>query len=291
MNDKMILGLDIGGSHITAGMVNLTQGFINNETVVRDRLDALACAETIVNQMKDIILPFVRQDEFQHAIALAFPGPFDYENSIPLLKDQGKFRSIYKMDLSALLAEALQIDAKSIRFFNDAASFLQGEIFCGVGKECSRAIGLTLGTGLGSSKYFGKYAEDAALWKAPFMDGIGEDYLSTKWFTTCYKNKTGKEVLGVKELAELGSTEPIVQDIFNEFGKNLALFLAEFVHKDQPELIILGGSMTKAIHFFYPVLSTELSRLKISVPVKISVLGELSALIGAASLFSSINVK
>ena len=46
-----------------------------------------------------------------------------------------------------------------------------------------------------------------------------------------YKSLTGKEINGVKELAELASKDKAIRDLFTEFGDNAAFFLAPWLKK------------------------------------------------------------
>lgn len=44
---------------------------------------------------------------------------------------QGKFRSIYEVNIKEELAYRLEINKNQIHFINDAAAFLEGEVFGG----------------------------------------------------------------------------------------------------------------------------------------------------------------
>jgi glucokinase len=50
-------------------------------------------------------------------------------------------------------------------------------------------MGLTLGSGLGSSLKKGCKISDAGLWSSPFKEGIAEDYLGTGWFVQWVKKE------------------------------------------------------------------------------------------------------
>src|SRR5690606_10910560 len=84
-------------------------------------------------------------------VGIGMPGPMDYETGTCFIKGQDKYESLYKHNIKTLLADALKISSDGIRIINDAACFLQGEAFGGAAKGYSSAVGLTLGTGLGSS--------------------------------------------------------------------------------------------------------------------------------------------
>jgi glucokinase len=279
-----VLGIDIGGSHMTAALVNLetrslVQGTLQREAVnSNDTADnILACWCKVIDQVFD------GAKVAEKHIGIAMPGPFDYQNGISLIQDQEKFRSLYQLDLKQELAARLHIKPSQIRFLNDAAGFLQGEVFGGAARGGKRVIGLTLGTGLGSAFLENGIAEDAALWQSPFKGGIAEDYLSTRWFIHRYFQHTGTVITGVKELTALDRLSPDVYQIFNEFGKTLAEFLSPFILKRRADVVVLGGNIANAHPHFLPALMAKLLENKIDTTIKIAELKEVASLIGAAS--------
>ncbi|MDN3667853.1 ROK family protein [Echinicola jeungdonensis] len=282
MDEKKVIGVDIGGSHITAGVVNLATHSMEENTIVRKKVDSKGGKELILDAWTNCIREVQKKSDPNFQIGIAMPGPFDYAGGISWIIDQGKFKELYGVNVKSLLAKSLGISEGQIRFENDAACFLQGEVCCGVGIGVKKAIGLTLGTGLGSSRYSGGFAKDAALWSSPFRGKILEDYISTRWFTQNYKERTGKSIKGVKEIIEDNENQGVVKDLGREFGQSLAEFLEKIISKDHPEIILLGGNICKAAHIFLPFLEEKLNQKGISVPVKISELGEKAALMGAA---------
>jgi glucokinase len=183
-----------------------------------------------------------------------------------------------------LLAEKMKINAGNIFFMNDAAAFLKGELFAGAGIGYKRAIGLTLGTGLGTSSFDGYSAKDANLWCSLFGDGIAEDYLSTRWFINRYKELTGKKMEGVKEIAELYQRDLNAAALFNEFAATLSDFLQAFITSENPEVIVIGGNIMQSEDLFIPLVKQQLHLRKIDVPIVRAKLGEDAAILGAAAL-------
>ncbi|UCS93088.1 ROK family protein [Echinicola marina] len=283
MSSNKVIGIDIGGSHITAGMVNMKDYRLDESTVVRKAVHSQGDAMTIIQQWKDAISSVPGYDATDVKIGIAMPGPFNYPEGISFIKDQGKYQSLYELHVKEMLADALGIQVDQIHFENDAACFLQGEVASGAARSVKSAIGLTLGTGLGSSRYHGDFAQDAALWCSPFRGVIVEDYVSTRWFVKAYKERTGRSISEVRELTQNPENQGVAREIFREFGENLAEFLKIFIEKEQPEVIVIGGNITKAGELFIPVVQEELAKSNLSTPIRISELGESAALIGAAS--------
>jgi glucokinase len=279
-----VLGIDIGGSHITAALVNLETRTLVAGTLHREVLDSNDTADNILSCWCKVIKKVYEEAMVSEKyIGIAMPGPFDYENGISLIQDQDKFRSLYQLHLKQELAIRLHIQPDQVRFLNDAAGFLQGEVFCGAAREGKQVVGLTLGTGLGSAFFTNGLAEDAALWQSPFKDGIAEDYLSTRWFIHRYFQQTGKVIKGVKALTLLENQSPLTNQLFEEFGHNLADFLSPMVTARQADVVVLGGNISKAHPYFLPALNARLREKNAHTQVKIAELKEVASLIGAAS--------
>lgn len=290
MKNPIVLGVDIGGSHITAALVNLTTGTLIEGSRQRKHINSDAPAALILDSWCAVIKEcFKTVAVSEKVIGIAMPGPFDYETGVSLIKDQDKFRTLYKVNIKAELALRLAINPECIRFINDAAGFLQGEVFGGAAVGHEHAIGLTLGTGLGAAFCESGKAVDAALWNARFKDGIAEDYLSTRWFVKRYFELSGKRIEGVKELNLSACEEQPAQQVFAEFGQNLAQFIIELSKKRRADVIVLGGNISNAQLCFKPYLMQGLDEAGVHTEIKIALLKEDAALIGAASCWNTLN--
>lgn len=288
---SFVLGVDIGGSHITGALFNYRTTRLLTETHCRKEVDALGAADAIIRQWCDAI----RQSwqlggVLQSRIGIAVPGPFDYQNGICLIRQQDKYRSLYGLNIRQILAEELKITVDEIQFINDACGFLQGEVFAGSVKGLPDVFGITLGTGLGSAVYSGGQVVDADMWRMPYRSSIAEDYLSTRWFVKEYKLRTGKDISGVKELAELDSNN-IVDSIFTEFGKNLGCFIENACETHGATAIVIGGNIVNAHSKFLKTVQDHLDACCPGIKIFISQLGEKAVLAGAAAIFRESNIS
>jgi glucokinase len=286
MNNSTVVGVDIGGSHITAAQVNVMTSEVVESTRMRRSINSTQEVSAIIGEWCEVIrdacgLPINASKK----IGIAMPGPFDYQNGISFIKGQNKYDLLYGLNIKQLLAASLKLEVENIIFYNDAASFLRGEAYAGAGKSYSRLIGITLGTGLGTSVFYDNHAKDAELWNSPFKESIAEDYLSARWLLKRYAELTGESIPDVKQLASLCDTSNVARDIFNEFGENLGLFLNGFIEFENPEAVILGGNIAKALKLFKESLQASLKIEYQTIPILQAKLGEEAALIGASSLW------
>lgn len=278
------IGVDIGGSHISAAKVELKDREAGILDFVETDVDAFGSADDILKTWSELILK-VAGDSAEFRIGIAMPGPFDYPNGISLIKDQGKLLSLYGLSVRDLLAERLGILPKNISFTNDAEAFLSGESYAGAGRDFQNSIGITLGTGLGSAIKVYDVVKDAKLWTAPFRTGIAEDYLGTDWFIRFAKEQFGKEITGVKDLLRAGFDEKMADSIFEEFGKTLGEFLFPYIIRLHSEGVVLGGKVSLAADRFLSATHDYLAHQGYDVSIKVSPLGEKSALIGSVLTF------
>jgi len=281
---KFAIGADIGGTHITAALIDLHNKTIIPASVKRATVNAGGTADEIIRSWVECINA-ARQSNSIESICLAMPGPFDYEAGISLMREQAKYESLYQLNIKEKLAKELKVPVQAVFMENDAACFLQGEVYSGV--ACKYAdntvIGITLGTGLGSAVYKAGTSVNADMWQHPFRDGIAEDYLCTRWFVRRWKELTGQTVSGVKEIKQMPLSSTEAKVVFNEFAVTFAEFLLEFIAKESPDVIVIGGNIAKASDWFGPMLTSIIGAKHPSIRIEQAILGEEASLSGAVS--------
>jgi glucokinase len=288
MNENIVLGADIGGSHITASLVDIHNREIISSTVCRSEVNSDGSSGQIISEWSQVMRQCFGDREWRNKkIGIAMPGPVDYEIGYCYIKGQNKYESLYGANLKELLAEALDLEPGAIRMINDAAGFLAGEMFIGAGRGFSKVVGLTLGTGLGSALYDNGTTIDADLWHTPFRNGKAEDYISAPWLLAAAAKRTGTQFQNVRQVAEKAADDSRLLEIFDEFGYNLGNFLAEFTSKEKPELVVLGGNVAKAYPLFSNAIEKQLQAAGHTIPVRVAQIGEAAALVGAAALWEN----
>jgi glucokinase len=285
MDNSIVMGVDIGGSHITAALINLKTRSLIGDSMARESVNAQGTSEEIFSTWVRVIK--IARSKYLNSsekIGIAMPGPFDYEAGVSLMKNQNKYDAFYNLNIKSILAEKLDIEVRHLLFMNDAECYLRGEAFGGAAKGMDNVIGLTLGTGLGSARFYNGVSEDADLWNSSFLDGIAEDYLSARWFIKRFYELSGKEINEVKDLVEPNSSnDSIKEQIFGEFGQNLADFLREYIANEQPESVVIGGNISNSFDLFSKSLIKGLENLSFKTKIQKATLGEEAALMGAAS--------
>lgn len=283
MNNKIVVGCDIGGSHISTALVDLENKILIEDTFKRQTVNSHDEIAAIIDSWSSCIQSSIEKSNLEvTAIGIAVPGPFDYEKGISLMKNQNKYEALYEVNVKALLAKKIGFNTEDITFLNDAACFLQGEMFAGAGVIFKRAVGLTLGTGLGSALFLNGHAVDGDLWCAKFRESIAEDYLSGHWLKSTYIKRTGKQIESVKALCDIAETDAGAGATLREFGHTLAEFIFEHLLDKDPEGLILGGNIAKGHVHFLNHTQAKLKEKGVSLSIEIAQLGEMAAIYGAA---------
>ena len=132
MKKPLIIGVDIGGSHISCGTINLKT--LELGSISRVKLDSKMGKTKILTLWADAINEVVAQQDTRGVeinIGFAIPGPFDYKNGIALFdKDLDKYPHLYSVNVSDELPEYLNKGNYAFRFINDAVAFALGSVIC-----------------------------------------------------------------------------------------------------------------------------------------------------------------
>ena len=275
-HNRYALGVDIGGSHVCSAVVDLATGQLCGE-LHTDKVDAAAGARTIAGAWAANIRRTAAASGIGRirCAGFAFPGPFDYERGISLIRGVRKFERIYGLDVAATLYPLLrECGTEEFRYVNDAAAFALGECLGGVADGAERVVALTLGTGVGSGFVAGRRLVTS-----------GDEVPANGWVCGRYRELTGQEISGAREAAERHAEDPAARRLFDEYGERLAAFAAPVAERFRADMLVLGGNISRAYPLFGPAMERRLEadghRIRIGLPAR----PDHAALIGAASLF------
>ena len=169
---------------------------------------------------------------------------------------------------------------------NDAAAFLIGELFHGAANGVRRAVGIVLGTGVGSAFAVDEQIvvtgrgvpPDGEIWNLPYRDSTVENFISTRSIQRRYEDLTGIRA-EVRDIAALGIENPQVRQTFAAFGKELGEVLRNTCLEFAPQRILLSGGISRAAGLFLAAAEKELNDP--GVHLQVSNLFERAPLIGA----------
>ncbi|QXE33860.1 ROK family protein [Streptomyces sp. GMY02] len=255
----MIPVLEIGGTHVTAALVDLRNGRISSRT--RRPLDPHGAAEDILGTVRRCAEELPARPGARWGVAV--PGPFDYAAGIALFAGVGKFDALYGIDVRAALRDGLWQPPGDVVFLNDAHAFLTGEWFAGAACGHRRAVGITLGTGVGSAFLAdGSICEDGAgvppegRMDLTEIDGRPlEDTVSRQAILARYGDPAA-DVHDIAQRARSGEERAhrVLDDAFTKLGAALGPRLTDF----NATVLVVGGSISRSWDLVAPALHTGL---------------------------------
>lgn len=281
--EKSVLVYDVGGSHVSTAVCS-AEGYRLGPVVTGHHHDCRT-AEDFVGLLHSHGERATTGTAGTLGAGLAMPGPFDYATGVSWM--QHKLPYLYGTDLRKALADRFGWQPGQVHFVNDAAAFLLGEIGAGAARGVPRAVGITLGTGIGSAfavdgrivtECFGVPA-GGEIWNLPFKDRTVEGFLSTRAIQQAYRERTGRD-REVSDIAAGAGDDPAAVEVFTEFGCNLGVALRGLLNQFAPKVVVLGGGISRSAPLFLSVAERNLGGLK--VELRVSTLGDHAPLVGAA---------
>jgi len=234
-----IIGIDLGGTHVRAGVVS--EGRLENIESVRIPSDG--SVDEVLRVIFQLVDPLIHANI--KAIGIGVPSVVDVEKGI--VYDVQNIPSWKVVELKKLMEERYRLP---VLINNDANCFALGEKYFGKGREAHSLIGLTIGTGLGAGiiindkLYPGLNTGAGEFGCVDYLDKYYEYYASGQFFENCYH--TNGEVVFQK--AQSG--DPLSIMILEELGTHIGNAIKMILYTYCPELIILGGSISKSYSFF-----------------------------------------
>ena len=250
MNREDVVGaLEVGGTHVSTALVSIDQRAVVAGTLQRYEIAADATRDELVRAIVDAARGHARPEVVRWGVAT--PGPFDYATGISRIRGVAKLDALYDVDLRAELSGALGVEPQDVMFINDADAFLIGELWAGAARGHARAIGVTLGTGLGSAFLAdGQIVETdpnvppaGRLDLIPFRGAPVEDTLSRRGIRAAY-GRDNSDVVEIARRTILG--EPRAAGVFHHFAVALGEFLTPWIQRFAPTCVVFGGSIARS---------------------------------------------
>jgi glucokinase len=278
MNDKKIIGIDLGATNIRGGLVSGNK----LSEIYSKRIKSEGTAEEVLKDVFAIIENFIGEDTA--AIGIGVPSVVDVKQGI--VYDVQYIPSWKEVHLKKIIEDRYHIP---VMVNNDANCFAIGEYYFGKGAGNENMIGLTIGTGLGAGiiinrrLYAGPNCGAGEFGMVEYLDYCYEYYASGQFFQNVHK------INGEEVFQRAKSGDQPARNLYGEMGIHLGNAVKLIMYTYDPSIIILGGS----VRFAYPYFGeTMWERIKTfaypksveSLRIELSDL-ENSGILGAAGLY------
>ncbi|MBW2980174.1 ROK family protein [Candidatus Woesearchaeota archaeon] len=285
---KYIIGVDIGGTNIRAGLV-APNGKITSK--IKARTETKKGQKAVLRKIIDIIetFPIKKVD----SIGLGVPGMIDAKNGIVKYSPNLPLKNV---NIRKLIEKEFK---KPVFVDNDANCFTLAEAKYGAAKNKKNVIGLTLGTGVGSGividgKLYHGRGNAAELGHTTINfngpkakcgnNGCVESYVSIRGILNRVKGLYIKNPKELFELAEQKNKKAL--KLWQDTGSYLGVAIANFANIFDPDAIVIGGNIANAWKFFSKEMNKTIKKRALVKDIKVirSKLGEDAGILGAASL-------
>jgi len=272
----MYIGIDIGGTHTRVVVGENGKYFAKRDFPTNE-------LEETLSQIKQSISNL---DAFKaKAIGVAVAGPVDHQKQIlyhpPNLPSSWRGKNVSN----------IFTDKIGIKTFigHDASVAALGEAIYGAGKDKNPVLYYTVSTGIGSG-----LVVNGNIYHGIFNPEAGHQIFSREG-EPCDCGQLGdlESLASGKSLQKKTGKEPIEvegSDTWREAMEWIAIGVANSILHFSPEIVVIGGGMTKNKEIFFAPINEALKKyLKFTPPVPVvpSGLGQDSSLIGALELAQS----
>lgn len=246
--DHSLLCIDLGGTKaLVASVVRNEAQQLRQYTVPN---------QAGVDQVNAFIMRLIADNLTANTtgIAIGVPSTLDIHSGTVLTTQN--IPNWQHVPLKSLLEQRFSLP---VVVHNDANCFAFGEYLYGR-HHANNLIGLCLGTGIGAgfvfngNLYTGNHSAAGELGNLSYLGGIIEDYASGQFF-----QRQGIEGKWLAEQAHRG--DPFALQQFETFGSHVGHALAQVVMMLNPDVIVLGGSVTHSYHYFKAALDANMQKL------------------------------
>jgi glucokinase len=291
MARRPVIGIDLGGTKVRAGVVSPV-GDVLGEARVATQADR--DTETVFGNIVSAAEAALREAglaiEEVEAVGIGSPAPLDIFTGTLIAPNN--LPSMHGFPLAERLRETLE---RPVELNNDANCFGLAEARFGSGEGAEVCCGFTLGTGLGcflvirGELFSGPHGAGAEIWCSPYRGDHVEEKCSGRGVARNYAKLTERRITAeqVAERARQGDEQ--AADAWREFGRDLAVPVAWLCNAADPDVVVFGGSMTKAWDLFGEEMRHEALKYvnavnRGEVRFERSRLGDAAGMIGAAAL-------
>ncbi len=303
---KNVVAVDLGGTQIKAGIFDFEGNLFKSIKVpTQSRLGK----EKVLSNLVSVIKELFTKDTV--ALGIAVASPLDPKEGVlyypPNLPGFGIFN--LKKFLGSFFDVPIFID-------NDANLYAYGEWWKGAGQSSRVMLCVTVGTGIGGGLIY-----DGNIWHG--AHGLGAEFghitvdpegpfcncgnrgcleaMASSYFLVDYVRKRLKEGAASKLASFRDKLEPkliyevalkgdnLAKEAFQAVGKNLGIGLSSLINVFDPDVVVVGGGLSKAGMLLLEQTKREINQralkgIRDRIKVEIAVLGEFSAIYGAAYL-------
>ncbi len=260
-NNSLLVGIDIGGTQVKIGLVD-SQGNILAKTAADVAFDhyITPIIETVFHAVSTFIKGLLPEQRLNlSGAAISATGQIDTETGV-IIGASGNIPNWQGTNLTAPFETKLNLPAVAA---NDANCMIIGEAVYGIAKGYDNVVGVTLGTGVGGGVVsHGQLLEGhrgmaGEIGHIPLyahgieckcgIKGCAEKYISVTALLSRMRERGFDYPTAALLCEELSDSHPnpAMQQEFDAWVDDIALYLAGLGHIFNPEMFVIGGGISQ----------------------------------------------
>lgn len=284
---QYILGIDVGGTKIQAGLVNMKNQIFANQKFLFKKKNKKTAINSIINSIKTLYTKEVK------AIGVGITGWIHSKDGI-VVQSPNLPKNWHQVPLKKILEHKFK---RPVSVDNDANCIALAEAIVGRGKKYSAVMSIILGTGVGAALVIDKKlfrgGRDAIEFGHIIINNKSslESLVSGPAMVAHYYKRTGKKWTSYEIVQAEKTGNKTARAVLKDMSQWLAIGLRNAIYSYSPNVIVLGGGLADVPQLVRPAIRTaktiphypDLAK----IPIVISNLHYSAGVIGAALLTKS----
>lgn len=293
---KYAYGIDIGGTRVKAGLVDILSGKILASRIFNSKKEE----QPFLDSLKDALQSMQAEIEIKEVCGagVSVTG-FVHRAGI-----MGKSKEAFLPFLSGYpIAQRLETTLDMpVKVDSDGRIVCYGECLYGAGKGYERVLLITLGTGIGFS-----ILENAVIPSEPAvlhmgghvkvknsnrkcycgLTGCFEQQCSGPALMAEYRSASGSDASGKEIFSRAIAGEKAATDVVESYLESLCCGLNQFIFAHAPDVIVIGGGVANGLENYIDRIREQVTAKCYDTyhcDIKLAQLGDMAGVIGAAAL-------
>ena len=267
----MIIGIDLGGTKIAAALADDHGKII---TDVNIPTEAAKGQRTVIdNVIKAVAMLMSSSKKKVTCLGIGVPGPILYKTGIVI--EPPNLPGWKQVNLKKILEKRFKIP---VQLDNDANCAALAEAKFGAGRKAKDFLYITVSTGIGGGVIIDRKLYRGAIGAAgefghmiidpqgPLCGCGNHGCFEALASGTAIKKRAGMDAISVELAARQGDEKAL--QVIRETAHYLAIGFANLVNVFNPELIVVGGGVSKMRELLFNPIREEFKKYALTLPAK-----------------------
>jgi glucokinase len=267
----MIIGIDLGGTKIAAALADDHGKIITDVNIPTEA--AKGQRAVIDNVIKAVAMLMSSSKKKVTRLGIGVPGPILYKSGIVI--EPPNLPGWKQVNLKKILEKRFRVP---VQLDNDANCAALAEAKFGAGKKARDFLYVTVSTGIGGGIIIDRQLYRGAIGaagefghmiidpKGPLCGCGNYGCFEALASGTAIKKRAGMDAIAVELAARQGDEKAL--QVIRETAHYLAIGFANLVNVFNPEMIVVGGGVSKMRELLFTPIREEFKKYALTLPAK-----------------------